>query len=279
MTVQDSAAGPADVAALAAFTAEWEAWHRRQEATLADAHGFLAITGQHWLTVDPQRFPDAPGTWSTGEDGVTVVLDDGEELVVDGTAVRGRHSFGVLPERGGVNAVWKDAVIEVARRGGQDLVRPRHPGHPLRTSFSGTPAYAPDPRWVLTGRYTPFAEPRPTTVGAAVEGLQHVYDAPGRIEFALDGRELSVTAFDGGSPGSLLVLFDDATSGLTTYAAVRSLRVDAPDPDGRVVLDFNRAANLPCAYTDFATCPLPPAGNRLPVAIEAGEKIPHERAA
>jgi uncharacterized protein (DUF1684 family) len=279
MTVHDSAAGPADVAAHAAFTAEWEAWHRRQEAARADAHGFLAITGQHWLTADPQRFPDAPGVWSTGEDGVTVVLDDGEELAVDGTPVRGRHSFGVIPERGGVNAVWKDAVIEVARRGGQDLVRPRHPAHPLRTSFAGTPAYAPDPRWVLTGRYTPFAEPQPTTVGAAAEGLQHVYDAPGSIAFAVDGREVRVTAFNGGAPGSLLVLFSDATSGVTTYAAVRALGVDAPGPDGEVVLDFNRAVNLPCAYTDFATCPLPPTGNRLPVAIEAGEKIPHRRAA
>jgi uncharacterized protein (DUF1684 family) len=74
------------------------------------------------------------------------------------------------------------------------------------------------------------------------------------------------------------VLFTDATSGVTTYPANRSLLVDAPDAQGAVTLDFNRAVNLPCAYTDFATCPLPPAGNRLPIAVEAGEKIPYERA-
>ncbi len=73
------------------------------------------------------------------------------------------------------------------------------------------------------------------------------------------------------------MLFTDATSGVTTYAANRALKIDAPGPDGQVVLDFNRATNLPCAYTDFATCPLPPAENRLPVAIEAGETIPYER--
>ena len=67
-----------------------------------------------------------------------------------------------------------------------------------------------------------------------------------------------------------------ATSGVTTYAANRSLRVAAPDADGKVILDFNRATNLPCAYTEFATCPLPPAANRLPVAVEAGEQIPCE---
>ena len=106
-----------------------------------------------------------------------------------------------------------------------------------------------------------------------------MYDAPGRIEFELDGRPLALTAFPGHAPGSLSVLFTDATSGVTTYAANRFLLVDSPAADGAVVLDFNRAANLPCAYTDLATCPLPPAENRLPVAIEAGEKIPYERGA
>jgi uncharacterized protein len=259
------------------FAAEWSAWHRRQEARIGDPHGFLAITSLNWLAGEPQRFPDAPGEWSTGPDGVVVELAEGEELVIGGSPVRGRYSFGVIPERGGVNAVWGDAVIEVARRGGNDIVRPRHPGNPLRTAFAGTPAYQPDPRWAVTGRYVPFAEPRPTAVGSVVDGLEHVYDAPGRVEFTLDGRDLALTAFPGHEPGTLSILFADATSGVTTYAANRSLQVSAPAADGAVVLDFNRAANLPCAYTDLATCPLPPAGNRLPVAVEAGEKIPYER--
>ena len=74
------------------------------------------------------------------------------------------------------------------------------------------------------------------------------------------------------------MLFRDATSGVTTYGALRQLEVAWPDEDDRVVIDFNRALNMPCAYTDFATCPLPPAENRLPIAITAGEKIPYERA-
>ncbi|SCE79973.1 Protein of unknown function (DUF1684) [Micromonospora matsumotoense] len=106
-------------------------------------------------------------------------------------------------------------------------MRPRRPDHPLRTGFRGTPAYPPTPRWVLDGRCVPFDVSRPTTVGAAVEGLAH-------------------------GPA-------------------------APDAQGRVTLDFHRAPNLPCAYTDFATCPLPPVENRLPVAVEAGEKLPYER--
>ncbi|MFG2952042.1 DUF1684 domain-containing protein [Streptomyces adustus] len=267
----------ATTADLRAFTEQWLEWYRGQEARLSSPHGFLAITGLHWLDERPQRFDDAPGTWHTGPDGVVVTLDDGEELVLDGKPVRGEHRFGVLPERGGVDAVWKDAVIEVAKRGGHDIVRPRHPDAPLRTAFTGTPAYAPDPRWAVTGRYIPFDKPRPTTVGAVVEGLEHVYDAPGRIEFELDGHRLSLTAFPGAGQGRLSVLFTDATAGVTTYPASRTLSVAPPAADGTVVLDFNRATNLPCAYTDLATCPLPPAENRLTVAIEAGQKLPRER--
>ncbi|MFZ2174792.1 MAG: DUF1684 domain-containing protein, partial [Rhodococcus sp. (in: high G+C Gram-positive bacteria)] len=76
-----------------------------------------------------------------------------------------------------------------------------------------------------------------------------------------------------GKAGGLQVLFTDATSGVSTYPAARSLSVDQPDRQGRVVLDFNRAANLPCAFTDYATCPVAPAGNRLPFAVPAGVKV------
>jgi len=256
------------------FAQQWTAWHQQHETVRADRHGFLAITGLHWLTGEPQRFPDAPGEWWTGPEGVVVRLADDDELLVDGVPVRGEHSFGVIPERGGVTAEFGDAVVEVARRGGSDVVRPRHPDSPVLAAYQGTTAYPADPRWAVTGRYVPFEEPRPTTVGAVVEGLQHVYDAPGRIEFSLDGQPLTLTAFNGPTPGSLFVLFTDQTSGVTTYAANRSLKVDVPAADGTVMLDFNRATNLPCAYTEFATCPLPPAENHLPVAVEAGEKAP-----
>jgi len=97
----------------------------------------------------------------------------------------------------------------------------------------------------------------------------------GPATFELDQQPQALTAFPGSGAGELMVLLTDATSGVTTYAANRSLRV-TPEADGAVLLDFNRASNLPCAYTDLATCPLPPAENRLPIAIEAGEKIPYE---
>src|SRR5262245_60077517 len=99
-----------------AFTREWQDWHREHEAHLADRHGRLAVAGLHWLTDPPGRFRGAPGVWSAGPDGVVVPLDEGEELVVDGSPVHGEHRFGVLAERGDLVAQWGEAVIEVASR-------------------------------------------------------------------------------------------------------------------------------------------------------------------
>ena len=146
---------------------QWTQWHADHERRLADPHGFLAITSLNFLTDEPQRFPDAPGSWSTGPHGVVVDLADGETLTVDGTPVTGRYAFGRIPERDGINARSGDAVIEVARRGGFDIVRPRHPDNPLRLEFRGVPAYEPNAEWVLHGRYVPFDTPRQVSVGAA----------------------------------------------------------------------------------------------------------------
>jgi uncharacterized protein len=256
------------------FAEDWTSWHREHEAKLADPHGFLAITGLHWLTADPSRYPDAPGLWAATSDGVTVTLDEGEELSVEGALIKGKHIFGHIPERDSIFARSGDAVIEVARRGGHDIIRPRHPDNPLLAKFTSVPAYPPDESWVLAGRYIPYRVPRAVTVGSVVDGLRHVYQAPGVLEFTADEQTLRLTAFNGSASGSLHVLFTDATAGITTYQACRSLSVAKPEDGSTVTLDFNRAVNLPCAYTEFATCPLPPPENRLRIAIEAGEQIP-----
>ncbi|MDR6794692.1 uncharacterized protein (DUF1684 family) [Pseudarthrobacter oxydans] len=266
--------------ALESFDADWQEWHAAHEQQRAHPHGFLAVTHLHWLGSEAARLEGAPGIWSVEADVVRVVLEPGESLQRDGgelnTEAGTTVTFGPIEERGGINLLSGNTVIEVAKRGGEYIVRPRNPENGLLRNYQGTPAYSPDAAYAVRGTYVPFEAPRPTTVGAAVEGIQHVYEAPGEIRFRLAGEDLALTAFNGHEPGSLSVLFTDETSGRTTYPANRSLSV-VPAPDGAVELDFNRAVNLPCAYTDLATCPLPPAENRLPVAIEAGEKIPYER--
>ena len=260
-----------------AFATEWEQWHAEHERNRAHEHGFLAITGLHWLGKQPITLPDAPGSWTTAENGPVVELAESESLTLGGATLSGRHEFGPIPERGGINVEFDRGVIEIAKRGGRDLLRPRRGDSPFLAAYQGNPCYAPDPAWRLDARYVPFEKPRPITVGAAVDDLQHVYDSPGQVEFQIDGHTHRLTAFPGHTEGSLFVLFTDRTSGVTTYGANRSLALAEPDAHGRVVIDFNRAVNLPCAHTDFATCPLPPAENRLPIAVEAGEKTPTDR--
>ncbi|WP_424466347.1 DUF1684 domain-containing protein [Pseudoclavibacter helvolus] len=264
----------------AQFNRDWEQWHVAHEQRRTDGHGFLAVTSLTFLTEAPQRIDGIPGAWSLEAGQAIVDLADGETLEADGLLLQGPrlHRFPCIAERDGVSARAGKVLIEIAKRGGFTIVRPRDPDYGYLAAYTGTPTYLPNLRWRAEGTFEAFDEPREVTVGAAVEGLEHVYASPGKVTFELRGEQFSLTAFNGHEPGSLLVLFTDATSGLTTYAANRALTIPAPDAEGRVIVDFNRAVNLPCAYTVLATCPLPPSENRLPVGIEAGEKTPLAKA-
>lgn len=261
---------------LTEFTEQWREWHANREKDLADPYGWLALVSLDWLTDVPSTYPTAPGLW--WQDAEAAYVDpQGAELSYQGEPINGVQRFELINSGPGTRVVAGDVEVEVARRSGY-LIRVHDPkARPLR-DFRGVPSYEPDPAWVLDGRFEPFARPRPTTVGAVVPGLSHVYQALGVVRFERDGVEHTLTAFNGKVPGGLNILFTDATSGVTTYPANRSLAVAEPAADGAVTLDFNRAVNLPCAFTDFATCPLPPAGNHLPFAVTAGELMPYERA-
>lgn len=257
------------------FVADWQAWKGARERDLAEPFGWLALVSLDWLSETPQRYGDLPGLW--WQDADAAYLDpDGDELSYQGAPVTGVTRIELVNSGAGTRVLAGEVEIEVARRSGY-LIRVHDPKAAPRLEFRGVPSYAPEQDWVLHATFEAFDEPRPTQVGAVVEGLGHVYVAPGIVRFNHDGAERTLTAFNGKKPGELLILFTDETSGTTTYAANRSLSVAAPDANGAVVLDFNRATNLPCAFTDFATCPLPPAGNHLPFSVVAGEQIPYER--
>ncbi|MGO4257926.1 DUF1684 domain-containing protein [Marmoricola sp. RAF53] len=241
------------------FEAEWQAWHDTREERLRGPDSWMAITAIHWLSTTPEGFDDVPGAWSGDERGATVTLGPGELLTV-GTEVltEGEHLLGPLDENG-LTVTFEDASAEVADRGGRTIVRPMHPGSPNLLAYDGTPCFPPSPSWVLPGRFEPYSTPR----GEAV----------GEVAFPYDGTEHRLVAWDG-DDGTLWILFRDATTGVTTHEANRQLVTTVPTPEGAVLIDFNRAINMPCAYTDFATCPLPPTANTLPFAVEAGEMIP-----
>jgi uncharacterized protein (DUF1684 family) len=243
------------------FEAEWADWHRGRESYYGDPLGWVALTGLYWLTDEFEVVADLPGKWRADADAVYVQgVDDVDRLEpVEGAP-------GLLVADG-------DRRIEVIRRTGSVALRVHDPASPHLQAYRGIPSYPPSESWVVTGRFTPYGQPRPLTTGAVVEGLEHHHTALGVIDFELAGAALQLVAFEG-RDGGLGVLFTDATSGVTTYPACRSLAIAEPAADGTVTLDFNRASNLPCAFTDYATCPVAPAENRLPVAVEAAEKNP-----
>lgn len=252
------------------FIKEWKAWHLTREAKLSDPFGWLSVTAMHWLSSDQMRYDGVPGTWSSDRSGIVVKLEKGEELFVEGEPVSGRYGFGTLHERESITVRTEDFAVEIARRGGHDFLRPRHPDAPALAAFKGVPAFDPDTRWRFAGRFR--ADRHSVTVGSVVRAVHHEYLSPGTIEFTAYGQIHRLTAFPGTEPDSFQVLFTDETSGASTSGLCRALYIPAPDDDGTVVLDFNRAVNMPCSFTEHATCPLPPSENRLPFAVEAGEK-------
>ena len=245
----------------ATFEEAWNQWHSERERYYGDPLGWVSLTGIYWLTDQFDSFGDLPGTWRADADAVYIEGIDGTERLE--------------PEEGAPGLLVEDGDrrIEVIRRTGSVALRVHDPRSPHLETFRGIPAYAPDEKWRVTGTFTPYEAPTVVTTGAVVEGLEHHHTALGVLDFELAGSALQLVAF-GKNPDSLQVLFTDATSGRTTYPAARSLSVGAPAADATVTLDFNRASNLPCAFTDFATCPVAPAENRLVVAVEAGEKNP-----
>ncbi|MFG1932314.1 DUF1684 domain-containing protein [Mycobacterium sp. NPDC048908] len=243
------------------FEAAWNAWHSERERYYGDPLGWLSLTGLYWLTDEFEMVSDLPGRWRADSDAVYVEGIEGTERLepVEGAP-------GLLVDDGARR-------IEVIRRTGSVAMRVHDPESPHLKDYRGIPAYPPSQRWHVTGTFAAYEHPQTVTTGAVIEGLEHHHNAVGIIDFELAGAAAQLVAF-GRPDGVLHVLFTDATSGVTTYPACRSLSIEGPDAGGTVTLDFNRASNLPCAFTEFATCPVAPAENKLTIAIEAGEKNP-----
>jgi uncharacterized protein (DUF1684 family) len=255
----------------------WDVWHAEREAELATQHGWLSLTSLQWLTPEPSTVEGLPGLWSATSDGVVLTARSADGLVVRSVSeprpVDGSVTLHPVDGKPGTLIEHGERVIEVARRTDAHVLRVRDPQAVTRTLFTGVPAFPVDERWVLDAVFQPYVEPRTIAVGAVVDGLSHFPTAVGDVGFTVDGQQQRLVALQG-KDGGLSLHFRDGTSGVSTYSGGRILRTDEPTHQGELTLDLNRTVNLPCAFTDYATCPLPPAGNTLTVAIEAGERLP-----
>ena len=164
---------------------------------------------------------------------------------------------------------FKQFVWSVIIREDKIGVRFRDLKNPALTAFKGNKRFAIHEKWNLPAKLLP---PNPSGLFVTnVLGQTTAQDYAGKISFEYQGKNYVLDAISEG-PGDLFVIFGDATNGINTYHTGRFMYVPRPDNNGNTFIDFNKAFNPPCAYTAFATCPLPPPQNRLPFAIPAGEK-------
>lgn len=260
-------------------------WRADREAQLRAENGWLSVAGLFFPQPGVNSMGSAPGSQILlPRDAAparlgTVTLRDGrisfEIIEPIGVMLNGRPALtGDLrpasPAEGRPPDVLKVGrlTLQVHVSGTRQAIRLRDPENPVRTTFTGLRWFPVDPAWRLEAEFVPFSSPRRVTT-LNVLGDELEVASPGVVRFTIGGQPITLLAFEEGR--KLWFVFTDATAGVTTYKAARFLYADPPK-DGRVLLDFNRAENPPCAYNPFTTCPLPPRENRVALAITAGER-------
>jgi uncharacterized protein len=250
------------------------AWRAAREARLRDPDGWLTLVGLHWLAPGENRFGSDPGNDVVirsesvpASAGVLVVDEDGVTLQRAGT-----EDVRLQPDVTGEPTILRFGRIHahVIQREPRFGLRVRDRESPALATFPGMRHFPIDIGWRLTGRLEPAAPDERLEI-VDVTGTVTRDPTPGAVAFEREGTTWRLQALPGGDDGSLWLIFADATSGRSTYGGGRFLYTDPVAEDGSVVVDFNLAYNPPCVFSQFATCPMPPAANRLPLAIEAGE--------
>jgi uncharacterized protein len=255
----------------AQYVQEWHEWRAGWEQFLAQPYGWLAAASFDWVEDAPKQYPGLPGLW--WQEGESLYVDpQGQTMSYNGESFTSVRGWDLSEAPDDTRITVGDLEIGITYRDQYLLVK-YDPQTAARTEFRGVPTYGPDPRWVLTGRLDAHDSPKSVTFETVGTTDALTATSPGTIRFAYAGNEHTLTPT--ASPNGMYVVFADKTSGVTTYGACRSIMVSNPGEDGTVVLDFNRALNLPCAFSGMPVCPVAPPENRLTFAVEAGEKIPY----
>jgi uncharacterized protein (DUF1684 family) len=278
-----AAAKPADAAA---FARQEQAWRDARLQRLVAPDGWASLIGLHW--VDPGTHavgsaadngirlamgPAHLGVLRASSDGVRFEPANGVALTLDGAPFASPQALRTDAAETGPSVIGFDGgkgVATVIERSGRLALRVRHADAPSRTGFAGLDYWPADASWRVSSRFIPH--PPGTTIAIAnIIGSVEQVPNPGVLEFERGGKTHRIEALDEGE-GTLFLVFADRTNGHGSYGAGRFIDAPKPDAQGRVDIDFNQAYNPPCAFTSFATCPLPPPENRLDLAVEAGEK-------
>jgi uncharacterized protein (DUF1684 family) len=259
-----------------------EQWRAQHQSELTKDFGWLTVVGLDWLKEGDNRVGSDPASavplppGSAPKNVAVISLHGGKATLHPASAVplllNGKPAS-ETPLREDADVLSIDRLkFFVIQRGDRLGIRLKDDDSAARKHFQGLSWYPIDPSWRVQAKFTPWPAPHSIVFHNTI-GQEESEPSPGYVTFQKDGREfrLEPTLED----GVFFFVLRDRTSGKTTYGASRFLYADPPpkgSTDGMMWLDFNQAENPPCAFTPYATCPLPPPQNRLALAITAGEK-------
>ena len=263
-----------------------EAWRKGRLERLEAPDGWLSLVGLEWLDEGDNRlgsaadadvhFPaSAPanlGTITRHGEALTLAPAPGSPLTIDGKPVTKPTKLASDAQGEPTTVSFGSIEFYVIQRGDRWAARIKDSESPIRTGFQGLDYYPLRGDWVVTASFEPAPKgtkiPVPNILGTTEDA-----DSPGDVVFSRDGHDVRLQAIDEGD-GRLFLVIGDQTNGKGTYGGGRFVYADPPKPGERTVtVDFNQAYNPPCVFTPYATCPLPPKGNKMPFPIEAGEKL------
>ncbi|HEX8170866.1 MAG TPA: DUF1684 domain-containing protein [Thermoanaerobaculia bacterium] len=260
-------APPAEESDVVTEVRDWQATRLRR---LQAEDSWLTLVGLYWLNEGDNR-PD-PDTGTLTLSGGVVTLTPEPGMTIDKKPVTAPTPLADDSNPNGPTVVQRGSKrFQVIKRGDRLGLRVKDANAPTRTHFRGLEYFPIDPRWRVLARFEPYRPVKKIPI-TDITGRTADSDSPGALVFTVGGQEYRLDPILEEGSDELFIIFRDATSRDTTYQAGRYLYADPPGPNGTVVVDFNKAYNPPCAFTPFATCPLPPLQNRLPIRIEAGEK-------
>lgn len=271
----------------AAYKADIQQWRAEREARLKSEDGWLTLVGLLWLkpgdnsfgsakaadmTVHDAALPARAGIFHLADGQVTFEPADGVKVMHGGSLVQ--QPLAMAPDSSGDPTILEHGPVSfyVIERGGKLGVRVKDSQSPTRVDFQGLDYFPIDTDYRVVAHFEPYKPAKQIPI-MNVLGMKLSMPSPGALVFKLNGKQYRLDpVLESPGDNDLFVMFRDQTSGKSTYGAGRFLYVPMPE-NGKTVIDFNKAYNPPCVFSNFATCPLPPHQNWLKVPIRAGEKV------
>lgn len=267
----------------ATYSEQIEAWRKQREADLRAPDSWLSLTGlfilkEGYHTIGsginsdillPAQAPADLGVIEFSKGKASLTVTTATPVLVNGVAVQKAPLVDNSNRQRPTLVTVGTVTFFLHHFGDQYAIRVKDSTSPVGQTFTGCEWFPVQEEYRLNGKFVPHAAPQALPIKTIVN-TNSTYQSVGTVEFTWQGQPLHLLAQDFGTPGQLFIAFRDATSGKQTYAPTRFLNVEL-DEANNAIIDFNKAVNPPCAFTPFATCPLPPRENILSIPIEAGE--------